>query len=138
MSGVPAVPTTAQIEDDPVPNLYAIERGLQHLEISGGLAALELKNARTALVEARRDLRRARVVARLKAKAELTKPTIPDLQAFVDQATDEEQFAFELAEVEVRYTADLVDERSSTRSSLQTRAKLAIECMRLAGHGGGA
>lgn len=138
MTDLPAVPTRAAVEDDPVPNLYAIEQGLRQLEVSGGHAALELKNARVHLVEARRAIRRAKVAARLEAKATLAKPTIPDLQFFIDEATDEEQYRFELAEVEVRYTADLVDERSSTRSSLQTRAKLAIECMRLAGHGGGA
>lgn len=114
-------------------NLHEIERGLRELESSGGKAALDLKKQRLNLVEARRALRRARVVATFQATG-----TVQMKSAFVDQETDEEQYNFELAEVEVKYAVDLVDERSSTRSSLQTRAKLALEAMRLAGYGGAA
>ncbi|MFC9768816.1 hypothetical protein [Rhodococcus jostii] len=113
-------------------NLYEIEKGLRELESSGGRAALELKNQRLALVEARRVLRQAKAKATFEASG-----TVQMKAAYVDQQTDEQQYQFELAEVEVKYAADIVDERSSTRSSLQTRAKLAMESMKLAGHGGG-
>ncbi len=115
-------------------NLHEIERGLRELESSGGSAALKLKQARIALAESRQSLRKAKVKATFGAPREFT---VQMKSAFVDRETDAEQFAYDLADAEVRYTADLVDERSSTRSSLQTRAKLALEAMRLAGFGGG-
>lgn len=129
------------IEDEPVPNLYQIERGLRDLEGSSGQAALTLKKSRLNLVDKRRELRLAKAKAFLEAKRERQengKPTtVQERESYVDIHTDEEQFQFDLAEVEVRYAADLMNERSDTRSSLQTRAKLAIECMKLAGYGGG-
>lgn len=139
---LPVVPTRPQVEDDPVPNMYAIERGLRELEATSGNAALELKRSRVNLVERRRALRLAKAKAFMEAKAqrqENGKPTtVQEREAYVDINTDEEQFQFDLAEVEVRYAMDLVSERGDTRSSLQTRAKLAIETMKLAGYGGGA
>ena len=138
---LPSVPARAAIEDDPVPNLYQIEKGLRELETSSGRAALTLKQSRMNLVERRRALRKAKAKAFLEAKQqrqENGKPTtVQEREAYVDINTDEEQFQFDLAEVEVRYAADLMNERSETRSSLQTRSKLAIECMRLSGVGSG-
>lgn len=116
-------------------NLHEIERGLRDLESSGGTAALSLKRARIVLAETRQALRQAKVKATFDAPREFT---VQMKSAFVDRETDSQQFAYDLADAEVRYTADLVDERSSTRSSLQTRAKLALEAMRLAGFGGAA
>lgn len=75
-----------------------------------------------------------------KARAVFGAPsgTVQLKSAFVDEQTTDLQLALDLADVEVKYAADMVDERSSTRSSLQTRAKLALESLRLAGYGGGA
>jgi hypothetical protein len=114
-------------------NLHEIHRGLRDLEASGGQAALSLRNERTTLVEKRRALRQARAQATLAATG-----TVQVKAAHVDIATDQEQYDHDLADVAVRYAVDLVEERSSTRMSLQTRAKLALEAMRLAGYGGGA
>lgn len=120
------------MDDDEGFSLHEIERGLRQLEATGGRAALELKKARLELVERRKSLRRARITATFASEG-----TVQMKNAYVDRETDTEQYECELAEVAVRYCADLVDERSSTRSSLQTRAKLVVEAMRLAGHGEG-
>lgn len=141
--GRPAVPSRAAVEDDPVPNLYAIEAGLRQLEGETGQNALAVKNARTKHVEAKRTLRKARAAASLAAKqerrAEDGKPlTVDERKQFIEDRTDEEQWLCDLADVEVRYSVDLASERSDVRSSLQTRAKLALEVMRLAGYGRGA
>lgn len=115
-------------------NLVEIARNLQRLESTGGRAALELKKLRVNQAEARKALRVARARARKAAPPSSDKARAE----FVDDETNEDQYAAELAEIEVKYGADMVEERRSERSSLQTRAKLAIEAMRLAGYGGGA
>lgn len=114
-------------------NLVEIARNLQRLESTGGRAALELKKLRVNQAEARKALRVARARARKAAPPSSDKARAE----FVDDETNEDQYAAELAEIEVKYGADMVEERRSERSSLQTRAKLAIEAMRLAGYGGG-
>lgn len=116
-------------------NLVDIARNLQRLESTGGRAALELKKLRVKHAEARKALRNARAHVRATAPAKLSDKARAE---FVDDATNEDQYAAELADIEVRFGADMVEERRSERSSLQTRAKLAIEAMRLAGYGGGA
>jgi hypothetical protein len=131
---LPVVPGRVAIEDDPIPNLFSIERGLRELESTGGQAALLLREKRLEMVAARKALREAR--ARAQLSTDNPGKTIPARNAWVDLRTGDAQFEFELSEVEVKYAADLVDERSSTRSSLQTRAKLAMEVMRLAGYAG--
>jgi hypothetical protein len=134
-----ALPTRDEIEEDPGGSVYEIEKGLRALESSGGRAALELKRAREDVVEKRRALRNARTRASLAAKSirgEDGKPLkVGERAQFIEDETDVEQYELDLAEVIVKYTADLVNERSSTRSSLQTRAKLVMESMRLAGTG---
>ncbi|WP_280320130.1 hypothetical protein [Nocardia wallacei] len=113
-------------------NLIDIARNLQRLEATGGRAALELKKLRVKQAEARKALREAK--ARVRASA----PRMSDKARveYVEDHTSEIQYQAELAEIEVKYGADMVEERRSERSSLQTRAKLAIEAMRLAGMGG--
>jgi hypothetical protein len=118
--------------EDPF-NLLEIERGLKELESTGGQAALELKRWRERLVEKKKALREAKARATFEAAG-----TVQMKAAFVDLKTNDLQYEVDLAEVQVRYAADVVDDRSSKRSALQTRAKLAIEAMRLAGYGGGA
>lgn len=114
-------------------NLVDIARNLQRLESTGGRAALELKKLRVKHAEARKAVREAK--ARVRASA----PKLSDKARleYVDDYTSEDQYLAELAEIEVKYGADMVEERRSERSSLQTRGKLAIEAMRLAGFGGG-
>lgn len=121
------------MRDDPY-NLIEIERALRELESSGGQAALELKRYRENLAEKRKELRDAKATAVFNSPA----GTVQLKSAYVDQQTSELQYDVELAEVQARYGADIVNERSSKRSALQTRAKLAMEAMRLAGYGGGA
>lgn len=93
---------------------------------------MELKKLRVKQAEARQALRNARARARAAA------PKLSDKARaeYVDDATADDIYLVELAEIEVKYGADMVEERRSERSSLQTRAKLAIEAMRLAGYGG--
>ncbi|WP_454199527.1 hypothetical protein [Nocardia sp. Marseille-Q1738] len=119
--------------EDPF-NLLEIDRGLRELESSGGQAALDLKKWRDDLARKRKQLRDA------KTKATFNAPdgTVQMKSAYVDQETTELQLEYDLADNQARYGADMVDERRSTRSSLQTRAKLAVEAMKLAGYGGGA
>lgn len=119
--------------EDPF-NLLEIERGLRRLESTGGQAALELKRYRDAAAHKRHELR----VAKFRAMFDAPDGTVQMKNAYVDQQTAELQLECDLAENQVRHAADLVAERSSERSALQTRAKLAMEAMRLAGYGGGA
>lgn len=119
--------------EDPF-NLLEIERGLRELESTGGKAALELKRFREALAAKRKELREAKAYA----KAQAPKGPVFDRAAFIDEHTSDLQFEVEMAEIQSRYGADMVNERASKRSALQTRAKLAIEAMKLAGYGGGA
>ena len=121
-------------EFDEAFNLVDIARNLKRLESTGGRAALELKKLRVEHAEARKALREAKARVRASAPKMSDKARIE----YVDDHTGEEQYLVELAEIEVKYGADMVEERRSERSSLQTRAKLAIEAMHLAGHGGGA
>jgi hypothetical protein len=134
-----ALPSRVEIEEDPGGSVFEIEKGLRVLESSGGRAALELKRAREDLVKARQELRHAKTAASLRAKqlrGEDGKPLkVAERAQYIDDETDAEQYALDLADVIVKYTADLVNERASTRSSLQTRAKLVMESMRLAGTG---
>lgn len=113
-------------------NLVDIARNLKRLESTGGRAALELKKLRVAHAEARKALREARARVRASAPKMSDKARIE----YVDDHTIDDQYQAELAEIEVKYGADMVEERRSERSSLQTRAKLAAETMRLAGYGG--
>jgi hypothetical protein len=119
-------------EFDEAFNLVDIARNLKRLESTGGRAALELKKLRVKQAEARKALRDARASVRASA------PRMSDKARaeWVDDHTGEDQYLAELAEIEVKYGADMVEERRSERSSLQTRAKLAIEAMRLSGYGG--
>jgi hypothetical protein len=119
-------------------NLVDIARNLRRLESTGGRAALELKKLRVKQAEARKALRIARADARDLARQGATSRSDKARAEFVEDETDEAQYLAELADIEVKYGADMVEERRSERSSLQTRAKLAIEAMRLAGFGGGA
>lgn len=115
-------------------NLVEIARGLRRLESTGGRAALELKKLRVKQADARKALREAKARVRASAPRMSDKARIE----YVDDHTNEDQYLAELAEIEVKYGADMVEERRSERSSLQTRGKLATEAMRLAGYGGGA
>lgn len=115
-------------------NLVEIARNLQRLESTGGRAALELKKLRVEHADAKKALREA------KAHVRATAPRMSDKARgeWVEDHTGEEQYRVDLAEVEMKYGADMVEERRSERSSLQTRANLAKEAMKLAGYGGDA
>lgn len=115
-------------------NLVDIARNLKRLESTGGRAALELKRLRVGQADAKKALREAKARARKAAPPSSDKARAE----YVEDETSEDQYRAELAEIEVKYGADMVEERRSERSSLQTRAKLAIETMRLAGYGGDA
>ncbi|MEU2106443.1 hypothetical protein [Nocardia sp. NPDC019255] len=120
-------------EDDPF-NLVEIERQLAELGSTNGKAALTLKQWRMKLAEANKALREAKY----KATDEAPEGTVQMKNAYVDRKTNELQHAVELAKIQVQYGMDLVEERKSARSALQTRANIAREAMRLAGYGGGA
>ncbi len=119
-------------EFDDAFNLADIARRLQHLESSGGRAALELKKLRAAHAEARKALRAAKAAAR----SEMPALTAQGRADYIEDHVQDELYAVDLAEIAMKYGADMVEERRSERSSLQTRAKLAVESMRLAGYGG--
>lgn len=133
---MPAVPSRDQVQDDPSLSLYKVEAALRELESSGGKAIAEVRTARQNHAAARQALRMARARAFALAREQPGKQTVQEREMFVSTETDEEQFLVDLADIEVRYAADLADERSSVRSSLQTRAKLIMEVMRLAGYTG--
>lgn len=115
-------------------SLFEVERKLRALENSSGKVLLELRKLRLVSAEKRDALRKAKAAARKRAP----KGAAAERTAFVEGEVVVEQHAAELADIEVRYGADLVDERISVRSSLQSRAKVVTEAMRLAGYSGGA
>lgn len=127
-------------EDDGAPNMFEIERGLRQLESSAGRAALELRTYRVQVAVARKALRGAKVRAYQQAK-ELQRgdgrpSTAQERDMYVLEHTDDEQFQLDLAEAALAYARDIVEERSGQRSSLQTRAKLTLEALALAGYAG--
>lgn len=126
--------------DDGAPNMFEIERGLKHLEASGGQAALLLKQYREEVAQCERNLRLAKVRAYAQAKKlrrdDGRPSTVQEREMYVLEATDEAQFQLDLAKASLSYARDLVDERSGERSSLQTRAKLTLEALALAGYAG--
>lgn len=127
-------------EDDGSMSLYAVERGLRELESSGGKAAQEVRKARIDVAQAKRKLRLARARAFVEAKqiprTDNKPSTVQERDIFVVEKTDTEQFELDIAEATLRYACDLIDERQGERSSLQTRAKLVMEAMRLASYAG--
>lgn len=120
-------------EDDPY-NLVDIERQLADLGSTNGRAALALKQWRTNLAEKNKALREAKYTATEQAP----EGTVQMKNAYVDRQTNELQHEVELAKIQVQYGMDLVEERKSARSALQTRANIAREAMKLAGYGGDA
>lgn len=120
--------------DDGAPNLYEIERGLRDLESSGGKAALELKQCRFAVAHAKQKLRLAKVRAFAEYKGMGGKQTVQERELHIVERTDTEQFELDIAEAALMYARDLVDDRQGQRSSLQTRAKLSLEALRLSGY----
>lgn len=118
-------------EDDPF-NLVDIERQLAELGSTNGKAALALKQWRTNLADKNKALREAKYLATEQAP----EGTVQMKNAYIDRQTNDLQYEVELAKIQVQYGMDLVDERKSARSGLQTRANLVKEAMRLAGYGG--
>ena len=121
-------------------SLYSVERGLRELESSGGQAALQVRQARIDVANAKRKLRLARARAFVEAKqiprTDNKPSTVQERDIFVVEKTDTEQFELDIAEATLRYACDLIDERQGERSSLQTRAKLVMEALRLSGYAG--
>lgn len=136
----PSVPARSRIEDDPSQSLYQIEAGLRELEGGGGRAVLAVRTAREELAAARQALRlkRARVwVDAKKLKRENGRDaTVLEREMFMDENTADEQFEVDICEAAVHYARDLSADREGVRSSLQTRARLCMEAMRLSGFGG--
>lgn len=120
-------------EDDPY-NLIDIERQLAKLGTTNGKAALALKKWRTNLAVKTKVLRDAKYVATNAAP----EGTVQMKTAFIDEQTTDLQHEVAIAKIQVQYGMDLVEEQQGARSALQTRSKLAIEAMKLAGYGGGA
>jgi hypothetical protein len=121
-------------EDDNPFDMYEIGRNLKHLESTNGKAAVKMRDWRIELANKRKALREATAYATEHAPA----GTVPEKKAYVDSQTSVLQYEVELAKIQVDYATDILDERSSTRSSLQSRLKAALETMRLAGYGEGA
>ena len=136
----PAVPSQARIEDDPSQSLYQIEAGLRELERGGGHAVLQVRGAREELAAARQALRVKRAQVWVQAKALKREngrdATVLEREMYMDEHTSDEQFEVDMCEAAVHYARDLSADREGVRSSLQTRAKLCMEAMRLAGFGG--
>lgn len=150
MAGDPRLPTPAELlpavrvggdadVDDGGMSLHAINRLLTSIEATGEQAVTALKICRDQVIAARSALRRARAAAYTRARAELRRSdgrpsTAQERAAYVDEAVEDEQFALEVAEAALSYAKDLLEERRSIRSSLQTRANLVMESMRLSGY----
>jgi transposase-like protein len=81
--------------------------------------------------EAAAALRRAAAKARLAARAE--KGTVPEKDAMVTMAVDEEQTAADVAEVAYRYARETGAWLEGRKSSLQTQSKLVLATYQLAG-----
>lgn len=122
-----------------VDDIVSIEQDLRALERDSQRGPRIVADAYAAWQEAERDYEIARARAHLKARQTFDgKPTVADLEAEVLLNTITERSRAEVAEQAHRYAVSRVKELESRRSSLQTRAKLVMEQMRLVGSGAGA
>lgn len=115
-------------------DLHQLNQELVALKGEGGRRALELQNAESARKEAARLWERR--------KAFVRSGFTGTVQAKEDACTlDEEAFklweAYDLACIQEGYAKAMARECANEQSNVQTRAKLAVEAMRLAGIGGG-
>lgn len=124
--------TAPPVADD----LVSIQRALHDLEQDAQRGPRIVADAYRAMQDAERDYEIAKARAHLKAKQSFDgKPTVADIEAEVTLNTLQERARAEVAESAHRYAVSRVKEMESRRSSLQTRAKLVMEQMRLVGTG---
>lgn len=116
-------------------DLISIERGLRELEQLSQRGVRIVNDAFKAWQTAKHEYDLARANVHLKAKDDSPKITIPDLEAVVELGTAAERAKMDAAKAEHEYAVKRTADISDRRSSLQTRAKLIMEEMRLAGIG---
>lgn len=119
-------------------DLISIERDLHEAEQEAQRGPRILADAYKTWRDADRAYEIAKAHAHLKAKDSPIaggKPTVADIEARVTLDTILERTEAEVAEAAHRYAASRVKELENRRSSLQTRAKLVVEQMHLAGTG---
>lgn len=121
---------------DDADDLISIRHALHDVEQEAQRGPRIVADAYKAWREAQRSYDAAQARAHLKARQTLPdKSTVADIAAEVVLNTIVERSAAEGAEAAHRYAASRVTELGNRRSSLQTRAKLLIEQMRLVGTG---
>lgn len=114
-------------------DLLSIGRDLQELERDSQRGPRIVNDAFIAWQEAKREYDVAKAHAYLRAK-QSGKPTIPEIEALVELDTIVERTNLDRAKAAHQYAADRTEDIAERRSSLQTRSKLVMEQMRLAGH----
>lgn len=117
-------------------DLLSIEQGLRDVEHDSQRGVRIVNDAFRVWQDAKREYDVAKAHAYLKAKNVEPKPTIPEIEARVEIGTVIERAAMDQAKAAHQYAVDRTDDIADRRSSLQTRAKLVLEQMRLAGIGG--
>lgn len=115
-------------------DLHQLNQELVALKGEGGRRAVALQNAKSTRLAAAREWE--------KRKAAVRRETVGTVQAKEDACTLDEQAAklwaaYDLACVAEEYAKAMARECANEQSNVQTRAKLAVEAMRLAGIGGG-
>lgn len=115
-------------------DLISINEGLEEIERDSQRGPRIVNDAFIAWQTAKREYDVAKAHAYLRAK-QTGKPTIPEVEALVELATINERTNLDRAKAAHAYACDRTDDLADRRSSLQTRAKLVMEQMRLAGTG---
>jgi hypothetical protein len=118
-------------------DLIGIQEALHAVEQDAQRGPRIVSDAYAAYRDADRTHEQARARAHQKAKANTGagKPTVADIEAEVCLNTITERESLDRADIAHRYAVSRVKEMESRRSSLQTRAKLITEQMRLVGTG---
>lgn len=115
-------------------DLISVEKGLEELERESQRGPRIVSDAFEAWQDAKRAYDQAKAHAYLRARASGS-PTIPEVEARVELDTIVERTAMDRAHAAHKYAVSRVGDIADRRSSLQTRAKLVLEQMRLNGTG---
>jgi hypothetical protein len=120
-------------------SLIGIRQRLAGLRTSGWIVHKKVKRYAFHVAKAESELRVAKANAMSEACARQPKyGTVGERDEAIVLKVETKQKQLDRAKIRLQYAKDIVRERESERSSLQTEAKLIVEEMRLSGFGGGA
>ena len=111
-------------------DLYEIERELRALKGQGGIRSLEIRNAEIARAKAKRDLEQAK--ARIRAGTSGTVQAKEDA-CWLDETVQRLQESYDVACAAESYAKAVARDLERDQSGVQTRARLALKAMELAG-----